>query len=118
MLHFHRDADDYMKAEAARGYNAAATSPISADTIDAWRDRLTADEVALIESICRDVMRKLGYRAITTAPRLSGRAQRALKTLYWHVQCWRHRDLRHYTVKHPMFARMRHRLRTLLPTAK
>ena len=117
MLRFHQDAGDYMKDEAARDYNAAATSPISADKIGAWRDRLTTDEVALIESICRDVMRDVGYRATPAAPRLSDRVPMALKTLYWHVQCWRHRDLRHYTVKHPVFARTRHRLRTLLPTA-
>jgi hypothetical protein len=117
MLHFHRDADDYMKAEAARDYNAAATAPISASKIAAWKDRLTTDEVAIVEHLCRDVMRRFGYRAVTPGPRPADRVQMAIKTLYWRVQCWRHRDLRHYTVKHPMLARTRHRIRRLLRIA-
>jgi hypothetical protein len=117
MLHFHRDADDYMKAEAARDYNAAATAPISASKIAAWKDRLTTDEVAIVEHLCRDVMRRFGYRAVTPGPRPADRVQIAIKTLYWRVQDWRHRDLRHYTVKHPMLARTRHRIRRLLRIA-
>jgi hypothetical protein len=105
-----------MKAEAARDYNAAATSPISPDKIDAWKDRLTTDEVAIVEYICRDVMRRFGYRTVMPGPRLSDRVRITIKTLYWHLQCWRHRDLRHYTVKHPMLARTRHRMWQLLPT--
>jgi hypothetical protein len=117
MLHFHRDADDYMKAEAARDYNAAATAPISASKIDAWKDRLTTDEVAIVEHLCRDVMRRFDYRPVTSGPRPADRVQMAIKTLYWRVQDWRHRDLRHYTVKHPMLARTRHRIRRLLRIA-
>jgi hypothetical protein len=106
-----------MKAEAARDYNAAATAPISASKIDAWKDRLTTDEVAIVEHLCRDVMRQFGYRTVKHGPSLSDRVRITIKTLYWYLQCWRHRDLRHYTVKHPMLARTRHRIRRLLRIA-
>ena len=113
MLHFHRDADDYMKDEAEARYNAAATQPITADRIDAWRDRLSPDQAAAVDAICGDVMQTFGYSPTPHTPSPGTRAEMLLKKAYWALQCWRHRDVRHYTVKHPLFARTRTRLKVL-----
>jgi len=110
MLHFHQEADAYMKDEAASDYNAAATAPISADKIYAWTERLSSDAVAVVERICQQEMQEFGYKPKAGAPSLHQRVEIAVKTAYWHVQCWRHRGVRHYTVKHPIFARLRGRL--------
>lgn len=114
MLHFHEDADQYMKDEAEDDYNATATEPITDDRIDAWRNRLSGEQVAIVESVCRGVMCRYGYEPTGAPLSLRRWTELHIKQLYWALQCWRHRDVRHYTVKYPMFARTRHRVRTLL----
>jgi len=113
MLRFHQDADDYMKDEAEERYNATATQPITDDRVDAWRDRLAPDQVAVVESICHDVMQQFQYEPTGQAPSLATRGDMLLKKAYWALQCWRHGEVRHYTVKYPIFARTRSRLRAL-----
>jgi len=113
MLCFHQDADDYMKDEAEERYNATATQPITDDRVDAWRVRLAPDQVAVVESICHDVMQQFQYEPTGHALSLATRGEMLVKRAYWALQCWRHRDVRHYTVKYPMFARTRSRLRAL-----
>ena len=110
MLRFHQDADEYMKDEAQRGYNETATHPITDDRVDAWKDTLTADQIAVVESICSPLMRHFGYSPKCLPPPLPRRAEMLLKRGYWRYQCWRHQDVRHYTVKHPIFARTRSNL--------
>lgn len=113
MLHFHEDADQYMKDEAEDDYNAAATQPITDDRIDAWKQRLSNNQVAIVESVCSGVMRRFGYEPTDRALSLQHWAELHAKQMYWAFQCWRHREIRHYTVKHAMFARTRDRLRRL-----
>lgn len=107
MLYFHRDAEAYMKDEAASDYNAAATAPISADKVDTWTDRLSPDAVAVVEHICCSEMQAFDYDPVAPSLPLRRQIETVVKTAYWNVQCWRHRNVRHYTVKHPMFARLR-----------
>lgn len=114
MLHFHRDADDYMTDEAEERYNATATRPITDDRIDAWRDRLAPDEVAAVESICHDIMQRFQYEPTEHALSLATRGTMIVKKAYWALQCWRHRDVRHYTVKSQFLERTRTRLHTLV----
>jgi len=114
MLHFHRDADDYMKDEAEERYNATATRPITDDRVDAWRDRLARDQVAMVESICHDVMRQFPYEPTGHAPSLATRGEMLVKKAYWALQCWRHRDVRHYTVKSQFLERSRTRARVMV----
>ena len=114
MLHFHRDADDYMTDEAEERYNATATRPITDDRIDAWCDRLAPDQVAAVESICHDIMQRFQYEPTEHALSLATRGTMIVKKAYWALQCWRHRDVRHYTVKSQFLERTRTRLHTLV----
>jgi hypothetical protein len=110
MLNYHRTASDYMKEDAATDFNAAATRPVSTDRRDAWCHQLTDAEVAIIESICRDEMDAFGYAPRGVGPTWTSAAEIVVKKGYWHWQLWRHRDIRHYTVKYPIFARSRYRM--------
>jgi hypothetical protein len=112
MLHFHEGADAYMKNAAEQRYNETATHPITDDRVDAWKSSLTTDQIAAVESICAPVMRHFEYPPEARRPSLSRRAEMLLKRGYWRYQCWRHRDVRHFTVKFPLLARTRSRLRT------
>lgn len=114
MLRFHEKADRYMKEKAKQSYNAAATRPITDDRIDAWKDQLTLDQVATVEHVCADIMRGFGYAPTGGRPSLATQGRILVKWAYWAWQCWRHRDVRHYTVKYPMFARTRSRVEKLL----
>ena len=113
MLQFHREAEQYMKDEAASAYNASATRPISDEHIDRWRDRLDADAIALVETVCRDEIHAFDYPAPGETLPWSRRLELAIKKAYWNWQTWRHRDVRQYTVKSPIFARSRSRMRRL-----
>ena len=113
MLRFHQDADRYMKDRAEQDYNAAATQPITDDRIDTWKERLTDDQTAVVESICAPILQAHDYPPTDGRPSFSRRAEMAIKKAYWHLQCWRHRNIRHYTVKDPLLARTRSRLHSL-----
>jgi len=110
MLRFHRNAEQYMTPEASDSHNAAATRPISKKQAEKWRTELSNTDVACIEWICQNEMEAFGYET-TGAPIPVGRWPEVLiKQLYWTLQCWRHADIRQYTVKYPMLAGMRRRL--------
>jgi hypothetical protein len=113
MLHFHRDADEYMKDAAEQRYNETATHPITDDRVDAWRNRLTADQIAVVESLCAPIMRSHGYTPAAPFLPVPRRLEMLIKRAYWSYQCWRHRDVRQYTVKYPIFARTRSTLASL-----
>lgn len=114
MLRFHLDADDYMKDEAEERYNSTATQPITDDRVDAWTDRLTDDQVAVVEWICRDIMQDFGYARTNRQSSLAAWTELLVKRAYWTLQCWRHRHRRGYTVKYQILSRTRSRLRALL----
>jgi hypothetical protein len=114
MLRFHENAGQYMTEDARRRHNATATRPIMDDRIDAWKEQLTADQSAIVERVCADVLRDFEYTPTGRRPSLAAWGEIAAKRVYWAWQCWRHRHVRHYTVKHPIFARTRSRLRALL----
>lgn len=111
MLRYFEEADRYMKTEASSRFNAKATRPVSADQVSAWKQRMSRREVAIVEHVCGDQLKRFGYEP--TGEALSGRdrAEIALKAVYWNLQCWRNRDIRHYYVNYPIFARLRARLR-------
>jgi hypothetical protein len=114
MLQFHRNADDYMKDEAEEQYNATATRPITDDRVDAWRNRLAPNQVAAVESICHGVMQRFRYEPTGHSLPLATRGEMLVKKAYWALQCWRHRDVRHYTVKSQFLERSANRLRALI----
>lgn len=107
MLSYHENAGRFMKDTAASDYNATATRPISDSAIWKWIDRLTCEEVAIIETICGREMREAGYTPVAGSPSLNGRMNLLIKKAYWKMQTWRHQHIRHYAVKYPMFARSR-----------
>jgi hypothetical protein len=111
MLDFHRSSERYMKKSAATGFNANATKPISEDVAQKWKRRLSEDQVAVIEHVCMSHMQLFGYEKV--GARLSSRraVELLIKRAYWRWKCWENRENRHYTVKSPMFARTRKKLR-------
>jgi hypothetical protein len=112
MLCFHRGAKQHMMSRAATSFNAAATTPVSAERAEAWRRHLSPTEVAQIEAICRAEMEAFGYSFDSPPLPWPAWMEIRVKALYWHVQVWRNRDVRGYMVRYPMFARLRHRLAT------
>lgn len=112
MLQYHRSSATFMKADAATSFNAAATRPVTTAMVDKWKEKLSAREVALVETICRAEMERYDY-VPTDALDLpwTDRITLWAHTRYWALQQWRNRKVREYTVKSPMFARLRSRLR-------
>jgi hypothetical protein len=117
MLQYHRDAETYMKTDAANTFNATATRPVTTRKVDAWRDFLTLDQIAIVEKICAEEMDAHGYRPLrprrTMGSRIGTTLESTVKVAYWHIQNWRHRHIRHYTVRSQILARSRSRLAAL-----
>ncbi len=110
MLSFYKDASRYMKAEAASSFNKAATRPISADMLDKWKKNLSAEDVAMIESVCKKEMAEFGYDFSGQGLSVSQRIELLLKEWYWNMQERKHKEIRHFTVKSKMFARFMNRI--------
>jgi len=114
MLSYHDSAAHYMKAEASQSFNAAATKPVTTSKIRRWRDELAPFQIAAIERICRDEMNRHSYKplklSLPVLEKLRLYVKIVLWELYWDLQMWRHQDVRHYTVKHEIFARSRRRI--------
>jgi hypothetical protein len=111
MLRYHRSSATFMKADAASSFNAAATRPVTTAMVDKWRQQLSAPEVGLVETICRAEMERYSYAPTDTPLASRDRVALWVHRTYWILQQWRNRKVREYTVKSPMFARFRSRLR-------
>lgn len=109
MLSFYKDSSRYMKTEAATSFNKAATQPISKDNLEKWKAQLSPGDIARIEAVCRGEMVEYNYPLSSSRVPVAHRAELLIKQLYWKLQEWRHRKVRHYTVKSPMFARLKGR---------
>jgi L-amino acid N-acyltransferase YncA len=114
MLQYHRTAASYMKEKAATSFNAAATRPVTASKIDTWRDQFSGRDIAMIETICAEEMARHGYASESSSLPAGAYLELGVKEVYWSVQAFRNRHVRHYTVKHSLFARPWARLRRLL----
>jgi LPS sulfotransferase NodH len=114
MLEFHEDAERYMKPRAVETFNRAATRPIQTSRIDAWRDTLSPEDVAVIEWICDDSMQEYGYQREGTVPSLAAKALMLLKTLYWRYKCRTHSNSPGYIHQSPVLARFRKRAKEYL----
>lgn len=118
MLEYYDSATRYMKAEASQSFNAAATKPVMTSKISRWRTQLTPFQIAAVEHTCKEEMRRYSYEplypALSIWENVQLRTNIAMRVAYWHWQMWRHQDVRHYTVKHEMFARARSRATSLL----
>lgn len=111
MMEFYQDSRRYMKQAAKDSFNKAATRPISSDKLDKWKKKLTRSEIAQIQAVCKKEMAEFGYLVEKSPLNVSVRAELIIKKMYWALQLWRNRDVRHFTVKSPMFARFQARLR-------
>ena len=111
MLAFHQDASRYMTEAAASSFNAAATRPISKDRTDAWRHRLSAAEVAMIEFVHEAFMTEFEYAR--DGGRLSPWrwSELAVKGAYWQYHRWRNRRVPQYVLQHNPFGALRRRVR-------
>lgn len=114
MMGFYKDSSRYMKQDAATKFNKAATKPISADMLLKWKKKLTDSEIAQIEMLCGEEMKEFEYDFEHKRLSLRKRSELHLKRLYWHWQARRHRHIRHFTVKSPMFARFQSRIQKVL----
>ena len=110
ILTYYRTAADYMKGEAASSFSKTATEPVTPRRIDAWRNQLSPASVTTVEAICIEEMTAFQYESTGQPEPLLNRANRLVKTLYWHWQLLRHWRNRHYTVRYPILARFRHRV--------
>jgi hypothetical protein len=113
MLRFHEEAEQYMKQRAARTFNSSATRPIDASKIDAWKGRLSARDVSIIESICREEMERFGYEPSGGRPSLTTRFDVYAKNAYYQFQRWRRGSPPQYLLMDQIFGRSRQRLRRL-----
>lgn len=110
MLHFHQAAEQHMSDDAATAFNATATRPVQTGRVRAWETRLSRHEVAMVETICQTEMEAFGYAPTNARLSATAWAEVQMKTLYWHLQTWRNRDVRGHLVRYPMCARFRDRL--------
>ena len=110
MLRFHEGAAAFMKPSAVAGHNAAATGPVTAGRVEAWRDRLGPSDVAVVERVCAGEMAAFGYAAEAPSCPPGRRVEAWAKAAYSRLQRWRHPGVRHYTVRHVPFGRLRARL--------
>jgi len=111
MMNFHENARRFMRPEAADGFNAAATRPVSTDMLDKWRSELTRREIGIVEALCRREMKAHGYAPLGYSLSIEDRIAMRLRWAYWHLQCWRMRHIRHYVVNYKPFGRVRRRFR-------
>ncbi len=58
-----------------RRHEASARSEVATSSIDKWHELLTGHEIALIEAITGETMRRLGYDSFVTTPAEQRRAQ-------------------------------------------
>lgn len=110
MMRFYEHAENFMKPEAAADFNAAATRPIDPTLNDKWRRALSLEEVAVVQHICNTELVDGGYEPEPVSLSLAGHLDVLVKQAYARVQCWRHRRIRHFTVRDRLFARTRGRL--------
>jgi len=107
MLDFYVDASDFMKARASSDFNAAATRPIDSSRVDSWREQMSAREVAVVEALCRDEMRRFGYACDGRRLSAQDRLEIIVKEVYWRLQMWKNRRVPQYQVQHGLFPRFR-----------
>lgn len=69
MLRFHEREVGALNVER-EPWKADALKPLTESGADRWRERLTEDEIARIESVVWFEMRRAGYAAATSLPRL------------------------------------------------
>jgi hypothetical protein len=91
-------------------WHARVSEPISTGPIDAWRDRLTPDQVALIEHATRAQLERFGYQPTTDrAPGATDlrrlHAQRRKRARKWRRYRLGELRRRHLTHRHPVAAR-------------
>ena len=110
MLHFHEDAEHYMKRRASGDFNSAATRPIDQSKIEAWRSGLTRREIAAVEAICGEQMQRLGYIPEGYTLNVRTHLDMLVKRAYYQLQHWRHPQARQYLLKDRLFARSRNRI--------
>lgn len=110
MLSFYKDSSRYMKEAASTSFNKAATKPISAEMLDKWKKHLTSGQVAMVEAICNKEIKEFGYKKSGSRLSVAQRFELLSKEVYWKLQEFRHRKVRHFTVKSMMFQRFKKRV--------
>ena len=113
MHQFHETSHHHMKERAATEFNVKATQPITNDTVESWRERLTAEQAAVVEYICADQIKQFGYATSGVSATAMQTIEVAFKQLYWILKCWQNRKNRNYIVRAPMFARTLERTRRI-----
>lgn len=112
MLRYHRDAKDYMSDGAVRDFNEAALRPIDATKVSEWREHLSRKQTSLVEAICAEEMRELGYALDGIPLGFQARALLGVKYLYWRFLLARH-SAPGYVVVDRLFGSTRRRLAQL-----
>lgn len=103
MLDFYRDSSKYMGTVIR---TKSITQPVSSAHAEKWKETLSREDIALVESICRDEMAQFNYEPSGEPLRPRAMISKAVKSAYWRWKAWDHRSKRGHTVQYPMFARM------------
>jgi hypothetical protein len=90
-------------------WHANVSEPITTGPVDAWRERLQAGQVALVEHATRPQLQRFGYPATTDAAPsrhdLRGlRRQRRQREIKWRRYVLGELKRRHVTHRHPVAA--------------
>jgi hypothetical protein len=110
MLAFHEDAAQYMTGEASSSFNTKATRPISKSRANAWKRQLSERDIALIDVVVRDAMKRFGYTPRGLHLTLWQWIELAVKYSYWRYHCWRNRRIPQYMLRHEMLDGLRSRI--------
>ena len=105
MLEFHRTSDEEMSGNIR---TRSITKPINPTNRIKWMSNLSSHDIRVIESICSAEMQELGYGRGTPKGTDSTWLYRKVREAYWHLQKFRHRHRRHFTVHHIPFLTSSH----------
>jgi hypothetical protein len=106
MLSFHESAADFVDARR----ESKIREPVGGDPF-AWRNDLSARDVAVVEAICGATMESFGYAREGRALSASERAEVLVKMGYVDLKQRQHRGSRHHGVLYRPLGRVRRLVR-------
>ncbi len=109
MMTYYKGAGKHMRSDAAAGFNASATKPISASGQDKWKAGLSRSDIAAIELISEQEMEEFGYQPVSKRIGPLVRLAVHVKSKYWAQQEKKNAHNRHFTVRYKMLSGIKRR---------
>lgn len=101
-FHAHRGSE-----RPSSGRTPSTGSSIEEAQVETWKHTLSAEEIALVETVCRAPMERLGYESVSDHLGMEARVMLALKSCYWMWKRHRSKGKRNFAMKYAPFARFR-----------